>query len=142
MLATSYLPRRWPAKYCHRCESLRPCSGWERVFSSLFVTSEFFRSLCTKSCIDNINSRFHQFFHLPPVQLKLLRSLRFRYTHNGGHSKPSLATCLSCFRKPTPLLRFVHLFRKSPRPISNARLKMLPLLHLHPINQVICLGTY
>ena len=33
-------------------------------------------------------------------------------------------------------------FRKSPRPISNARLKMLPLLHLHPINLVICQGTY
>ena len=32
--------------------------------------------------------------------------------------------------------------RKSPRPISNARLKMLPLLHLHPINVVIYNGTY
>ena len=35
-----------------------------------------------------------------------------------------------------------NLFRKSPRPISNARLKMLPLLHLHPINVVIYNGTY
>ena len=32
--------------------------------------------------------------------------------------------------------------KKSPRPISNARLKMLPLLHLHPINVVIYNGTY
>ena len=32
--------------------------------------------------------------------------------------------------------------RKSPRPISIARLKMLPLLHLRPINVVICNGTY
>ena len=32
--------------------------------------------------------------------------------------------------------------RKSPRPISNAWLKMLPLLHLHPINVVIYNGTY
>ena len=38
-LATSYLPRRWPAKYCYRYESLRPCSGWERVESSRLVTS-------------------------------------------------------------------------------------------------------
>ena len=35
-----------------------------------------------------------------------------------------------------------NFFRKSPRPISNARLKMLPLLHLHPINVVIYNGTY
>ena len=48
MLATSYLPRRWPAKYCHRCESFRPCSGWEREFSSLLVTSEFFRDVHSK----------------------------------------------------------------------------------------------
>ena len=32
--------------------------------------------------------------------------------------------------------------RKSPRPISNAWLKMLPLLHLHPINVIIYNGTY
>ena len=35
-----------------------------------------------------------------------------------------------------------NFFRKSPRPISNARLKMLPLLHLHPIYVVIYNGTY
>ena len=32
--------------------------------------------------------------------------------------------------------------RKSPRPISNTRLKMLPLLHLCPINVIIYNGTY
>nr|DAX20796.1 MAG TPA: hypothetical protein [Bacteriophage sp.] len=32
--------------------------------------------------------------------------------------------------------------RKSPRPISNARLHMLPYFYLHPINHVICMGTY
>ena len=32
--------------------------------------------------------------------------------------------------------------KKSPRPISIAWLKMLPLLHLRPINVVICNGTY
>ena len=42
MLAASYLPRRWPSKYCHRYESLRPCSGWERVVYSHLATSEFF----------------------------------------------------------------------------------------------------
>ena len=35
-----------------------------------------------------------------------------------------------------------NFFRKSPRPISNTRLKMLPLLHLCPINVVIYNGTY
>ena len=33
-------------------------------------------------------------------------------------------------------------FRKSPRPISNARLRLLPNFHLHPINVVFCDGTY
>ena len=33
-------------------------------------------------------------------------------------------------------------YRKSPRPISNARLHMLPYFYLHPINHVICMGTY
>ena len=42
MLAASYLPRGWPPKYCHRYESLRPCSGWERVVYSHLATSEFF----------------------------------------------------------------------------------------------------
>ena len=32
--------------------------------------------------------------------------------------------------------------RKSPRPISIAQLKMLPLLHLRPINRIFCPGTY
>ena len=53
------------------------------------------------------------------------------------------ATCSSC--PSTSRLRCVAsfiFFRKSPRPISNARLKMLPLLHLHPINVIIYNGTY
>ena len=42
MSATSYLPGRWPSKYFRLNESLRPCSGWERVFSSRLVTDETF----------------------------------------------------------------------------------------------------
>ena len=42
VLATSYLPRRWPAKYFYRYESLRPCSGWVRVVYSRLVTSDSF----------------------------------------------------------------------------------------------------
>ena len=53
MLATSYLPGRWPSKYCHRNESFRPCSGWEREFSSRLVTSEFFEY--AQNCIAEIN---------------------------------------------------------------------------------------
>ena len=32
--------------------------------------------------------------------------------------------------------------RSSPRPISTAQLKELPLLHLRPINQMVSLGSY
>ena len=100
MLATGYLPRRWPSKYCRRYESLRLCSGWEQVVYSCLVTSEFFEY--AQNCI-----KYKLTYH----QLTLDFALQ-------------------------------NLFRKSPRPISNARLKMLPLLHLHPINVVIYNGTY
>lgn len=40
VLATSYLPGQWPAEYFRLNESFRPCSGWEREFSSRFVTSD------------------------------------------------------------------------------------------------------
>ena len=42
VLATSYLPGQWPAEYFRLNESFRPCSGWEREFSSRFVTSDSF----------------------------------------------------------------------------------------------------
>src|ERR1019366_10518317 len=32
--------------------------------------------------------------------------------------------------------------KSSPRPISTAQLKELPLLHLRPINQMVSLGSY
>ena len=65
MLATSYLSRRWPAKYFRLCKSLRPCSGWERVGSLRFVTNKLsfavYRlfsafSLYAESCIRYISS--------------------------------------------------------------------------------------
>ena len=186
MSATGYLPRRWPAKYCHCYESLRPCSGWERVVSSRLVTDEFcfhsplhayaflhlslvslslnylrrFRCICRlrfwlrftyskyrmciQSCIMIINfaiiltlfgsacAIFDCFVSFAFATLTTAVFLNIRYT-----------TSSSCSCKPTTLLRFVNLpFRKSPRPISISRLKMLPLLHLWPINRIICPGTY
>ena len=63
-----------------------------------------------------------------------------RYTHNGTDKmfRPQFAGSTPPNSDFTPS----YGIRKSPRPISNARLKMLPLLHLHPINVVICDGTY
>ena len=72
---------------------------------------------------------------------RLLRLLSFRFVRNGAivvlrfqfviaYAMPNSSSAPPCG------------FRKSPRPISNARLKMLPLLHLHPINVVIYNGTY
>ena len=40
------------------------------------------------------------------------------------------------------IISSTKIFRKSPRPISISRLKMLPLLHLWPIYVVFCDGTY
>ena len=69
MLAASYLPRRWPSKYCHRYESLRPCSGWERVVYSHLATSEFFEY--AQNCI-KYKLTYHQ-FNL--IQIIALRSV-------------------------------------------------------------------
>ena len=41
-MATTYLSGRLPSEYCRRWKSLRPCSGWERVVSFLFVTIKSF----------------------------------------------------------------------------------------------------
>ena len=74
MLAASYLPRRWPSKYCHRYESLRPCSGWERVVYSHLATSEFFEYAqnCTryKLYASSINLTLNYCFTLRKVQLE------------------------------------------------------------------------
>ena len=150
MLATSYLSRRWPAKYFRLCKSLRPCSGWERVVSSCLVTNKLsfavYRlfsafSLYAESCIRYI----HQFITFSAYSRlcnqRLLRLLRFRFVRNGAivvlrfqfviaYAMPNSSSAPPCG------------FRKSPRPISNTRLKMLPLLHLCPINVVIYNGTY
>ena len=93
--ATSYLPRRWPAKYFRRYESLRPCSGWVRVVSSRLATDDslIIVPAYTQNCIMIIIfviSIFPTFYYC---------SLQYP-------------------------------FRKSPRPISISRLKMLPFLHL------------
>ena len=36
--AATYLPGGLPPKYCQRKQSLRPCSGWERVGSCRLAT--------------------------------------------------------------------------------------------------------
>ena len=147
MLATSYLPRRWPAKYFHRCESFRPCSGWEREFSSLLVTSEFFFTACRSAVhrlthagnyIELISITFI-INHLT-IQIIASRSVAVHYIlllQNCRSLTPRFFEFRCCASHSTQ-----NLFRKSPRPISNTRLKMLPLLHLCPINVIFYDGTY
>ena len=89
--------------------------------------------------------QYHQFITLSAYSRlcnqRLLRLLRFRFVRNGAivvlrfqfviaYAMPNSSSAPPCG------------FRKSPRPISNTRLKMLPLLHLCPINVVIYNGTY
>ena len=131
MLAACYLSRRWPSKYFRLCRSLRLCSGWEQVVYLRLAT----KKLAYKTFSNYIRSCY-----------------RFRYTQNCTRYNIINLTFSFCvvFRHLPALLsqrctvtsHRLTLFRKSPRPISNARLKMLPLLHLHPINVVIYNGTY
>ena len=134
MLAACYLPRGWPPKYCHRYESLRPCSGWERVVYSHLATSEFFEY--AQNCIKyNFN---HQILTLYRLLLHApLSFTSFCLRKTVVHLTPRYFVLGASHRHTTQ-----NLFRKSPRPISNAWLKMLPLLHLHPINVIIYNGTY
>lgn len=175
MLASGYLSRRWPAKYFHCYESLRPCSGWERVVSSCLDTSEF---CCLRWKLHNDYKLFGNrqllfLFALPFLRRlcnqRLLRSLHSRFVSNGAIAMLPCSSCPSASRHrqhrlrflfdlfgslrftfrfialqyslhiPFALTSFVRLrslhsteksFRKSPRPISISRLKMLPLLHL------------
>ena len=58
-MATTYLSGRLPSEYCRRWKSLRPCSGWERVVSFLFVTIKSFSDVHWKlhnNKLDNLNS--------------------------------------------------------------------------------------
>ena len=153
MSATSYLPRRWPSKYFRLNESLRPCSGWERVFSSRLVTDEsvFAISLLISSVL-SVRWKLHKknisfvitfllstcaiidcFAHFALAPLATVVILNLNSTTCSSCSSTSRRRCL---------VPFIMNFRKSPRPISIRRLKMLPFLHLGPINVVICNGTY
>ena len=61
--ATSYLSGRSSSEYCHRYQSLRSCSGWERVVSWRFVTGNLaYSAFCCE-----INRRFSHFL----IHLKL-----------------------------------------------------------------------
>ena len=87
--------------------------------------------------------RNHQSFSvcLRLGNLRLLRDFRFRYSHNSAFVMFRVLPVLliaSLRRHCTPST----VFRKSPRPISISRLKMLPSLHLWPIYVVFCHGTY
>ena len=144
MLATSYLSRRWPAKYFRLSKSLRPCSGWERVVSLRFVTNKLSFAVYRLFSAFSVYTESH-------IRYKL-RNLKITFVEILLHASQSLTSF--CFAKFLfVLLRASSSFglrphstqisiRKSPRPISNARLKMLPLLHLHPIYVVIYNGTY
>ncbi len=47
------------------------------------------------------------------------------------------------YKEPIWCLKIISIiFRKSPRPISNTQLHLLPNFYLCPINVVICNGTY
>ena len=128
MLAASYLPRRWPSKYCHRYESLRPCSGWERVVYSHLATSEFFEY--AQNCIkyNIINLTFPLTFKRLCNQ-RLLRCFAHASQQRRHRSVSSFKSCSSCSvflrtlthsGKPLLTSHRLTLFRKSPRPISNA----------------------
>ena len=146
MLATCYLPRQWPAKYFRLCRALRPCSGWERVVYLRLVTSKLFIrclpfiqgfSSYAEDCIryihqllanSKIYSTLRRFSRLCNQRLlRYFASLR----NNGGLAKPTLRHLLAfaCANATRGYASFIF-FRKSPRPISISRLKMLPLLHL------------
>ena len=137
MLATGYLPRRWPSKYCRRYESLRLCSGWEQVVYSCLVTDEFcFRAMHLGNCTMNISFAiiltFLRFNSACAIKDCFVR-FAFASLTTAVILNLRSVTCLSL---PTQSQRryFASListdFRKSPRPISISRLKMLPLLHL------------
>ena len=111
MLAASYLPRRWPAKYCHRYESLRPCSGWERVVSSHLATSEFFEYAQNCIMIKANAISINYLIKMNNYSACQIKDLFARFTRNGGVAKPPLRNLLVLsFDKPTLLRRFVHLF--------------------------------
>ena len=171
MSASSYLPGRSSSEYCHRYESLRPCSRWERVVSSRFDTDETCQF--TGDCIVIVviifviqlnycsTLRCHS-LRFTPVKLPFVllratssfaaslltlrkiclgnsffsacRSLRFR-CRSLRHS----LIRAGALRASAP---YGISARKSPRPISNARLHLLPNFYLHPINHMICMGTY
>ena len=142
MLATSYLPRRWPAKYFRLCKSLRPCSGWERVVSSRLVTNKLafavYRLFSAFSLYTESHIRYNIILN-NSVEILLYASQSLTSFCFAKFPFVSLRASSSFGLRPHSTQISI---RKSPRPISNARLKMLPLLHLHPIYVVIYNGTY
>ena len=124
MLATSYLPRGWPPKYFHREESLRPCSGWERVVSSCLVTKKLVCQISVYSPYSDYLFQVHSKLHKDIISSTTFSNLKnlfsysacaikdcfVRFAHNGGVAKPPLRNLLVLsFDKPTLLRRFVHL---------------------------------
>ena len=92
-------------------------------------------SLNTLKIAQNKSLRFHQF----NLSVRAIGSCEIK----------DFYVAIVVFRPPKPFnskslfgLHTALRVRKSPRPISNARLKMLPLLHLHPINVIFYNGTY
>ena len=161
MLATCYLPRKWPSKYFRLCRSLRPCSGWERVVYLRLVTNKlvvccyrlFSASAVHWRLHNDISLRFHLWLSnscfrfcdtLSPALAFVRLLLHTPQSFTSFYSRKTSVHFAPCFFEFGASLRHStqNLIRKSPRPISIAWLKMLPLLHLRPINVVICNGTY
>ena len=145
--AATYLPGRLPSEYCRRWKSLRPCSGWERVVSFLFATDKtlFYALSCAEDCIVNL----FVLITIAPVKFTnvnfYVALVRFRSVRRcSTHRRHELTHLMLQFARQvqSTKARFIVVFRKSPRPISNARLRLLPNFYLHPINVVFCDGTY
>ena len=97
-LATSYLPRKWPSKYFHRNESLRPCSGWERVFSSRLVTKNVFLTvpITQNQCHTLVRWKLHNDYKLHVILniASLLAPVEFSY--KNSYVAIVMLPCLSC----------------------------------------------
>ena len=92
-----------------------------------------------ESCIENTDAttklQLKPTIVFPPKQSKIA-SLRLTPPQRrlGTVTLNPRSTRVLCFTHPN--------VRKSPRPISNGRLHMLPYFYLHPINLVVYKGTY
>ena len=119
MSATGYLPRRWPAKYCHCYESLRPCSGWERVVSSRLVTDEF----CFHSPLHAYAFLHHSLVSLSLNYLRRFRCIcRLRFWPRFTYSKYRM-----CIQSCIMIINFAIILTLSVPPAQSLIASWVPL---------------